>query len=285
MLQNASSTSNVGTSHDDTSPTRCESGQFFLEISRGKTRYPRRPILKDRFLIGSASDCDLRLGGSAAPVVALILREAGELLIVTSSPDIIIHVNSQPCQSAELVAGDTIAFGSFEMVLRQRKLPVQVPGSRPGVTLADELAGKSADELASLIEQETEALAEFEDRRNTGARQLMAAIGQRMAALAAERQQAPTASQETTSQNVVDPAELELVSDMERAIERLDTYAAELEQRAARLAEREESYAEATAQLLEVQQQLSDQLDRLLSQVAEVKARQGDHTPVRRIAG
>jgi len=34
-----------------------------LEVTKGRTRFRRRPVTHPRFLIGAVSTCDLRLGG------------------------------------------------------------------------------------------------------------------------------------------------------------------------------------------------------------------------------
>ena len=38
-----------------------------LEICRGRTDHPLRPVQSPRFLIGSSPRCDLRLGGAEIP--------------------------------------------------------------------------------------------------------------------------------------------------------------------------------------------------------------------------
>ena len=39
--------------------------RMILEICRGLTRFPQRPICGPRFFIGSGPGCDLRLGGES----------------------------------------------------------------------------------------------------------------------------------------------------------------------------------------------------------------------------
>src|SRR3712207_3653250 len=42
---------------------------LYLEVSRGRTGFPLRPVRTPRFLIGSAEACQLRLGGSEMPAL------------------------------------------------------------------------------------------------------------------------------------------------------------------------------------------------------------------------
>lgn len=58
-----------------------------LEICRGRTEHPLRPVLSPRFLIGSSPRCDLRLGGAEVPpLVAMIFQDGSNTWLEAIAP-------------------------------------------------------------------------------------------------------------------------------------------------------------------------------------------------------
>jgi hypothetical protein len=105
----------------------------WLEITRGRVRQPIRTVRGPVYLIGTASDCDLVLGDTAFPeAYAYLLVHDDNVTIrrVGDGPELL--VNGEPFEMAELVAGDLLAFGSFELALQiQLTTETITPSSRP----------------------------------------------------------------------------------------------------------------------------------------------------------
>jgi len=87
--------------------------RFFLVIERGRSRFPRRPINQERFLIGGGTNCQLQLGGEIPMLHSIILNESESLWIdaVVAEPPLL--VNGQKIREGELRHGDVIQIGSF----------------------------------------------------------------------------------------------------------------------------------------------------------------------------
>jgi hypothetical protein len=143
-----------------------------LEVLSGKTRYPARPIHKERFLIGSGARCDLRLGGDRIPQLhSVVIVGIDEVLIERIAPAPPLTLNGQPVAGGVLKHGDTIRIGGFEL---RAAIPVRTPtvAADPLLGPVDEFVTEaertgvepnlSADELVDLI---AEALGESDKLR------------------------------------------------------------------------------------------------------------------------
>ena len=151
---------------------------MWLEIRRGKTNFPLRPISGDRFLIGSGSHCHLQLGGEHVPMLHSLLVIHGKtasLEAVVSDPPLL--VNGETCRQVELSDEDTVKIGEFEFVFH--RLLSNEPESQAAViessipTEPDQLAQLSAAELVALIEDEATAISEYQARRELSAAALL----------------------------------------------------------------------------------------------------------------
>lgn len=243
-----------------------------LEVTRGKTAAPVRPVIRDRFLIGAGVRCDLRLGGNDMPPIHSILHVSGAEIWIDSLVDSpCLSVNGKPLSSSVLNNGDEVEIGSFRLVLHR----TADANSEQPVIFAVDASGDSLDadppqpqemsplELIELIEQEEELIEEFEARRRMGAEALMTAI----------REQTDLPTESTEPQFDVPnsghlPRSQELLQELETAIGSLNRIAHDLEHRAEQLDERE--VRRAAGSLLDFQHELVGRLDDVLAKIAAV---------------
>jgi len=254
------------------------SPHLILEICRGRTKFPRRPVLADQFMIGAGRNCDLHMGGDGMPTLHSILSVSGnEIRIeaVASRPPLI--VNDEVRQTASLGDGDHIQIGGIEFVVH--KTPCLAADAQPAdqagssdvmvrefgsgcdadLATSDasgetpDLSELSASELVELIEQDEELIAEFDDLPESGVEGLLDAVLLRAEAMIAQQESSDVAGD---------------VDEVEFVLNQLHEMAAELEQRSERLSRREADYATAAETLLDAQRNLADQLETLLGQVS-----------------
>ena len=109
-----------------------------LEITRGRVQQRIRPVRRAVFLIGTANDCDLVLGDVD------VVREAYAYLFVHEAKVMVrslgagppLTVCGEPTDSAELLHGDVVAFGPFELrVLFDQPVPAG-PSPSPAAVLS-----------------------------------------------------------------------------------------------------------------------------------------------------
>jgi hypothetical protein len=280
--------------------------RLFLEITRGRTRFPRRPVTGPRFLIGAGVTCDLRLGGKGMPPLHSIITadEAGvHLEAIAPLPTLI--VNGRGIHEVELEDGDVIGIGEVELLARLSSTHAPAagvtdePASAAVETLERPLAELSAAELIERIEAEERLMEQFEVGRQTGARALAEAVRQRVDAAPLERRpdsprrhliQAPHFLSKrpqvlaargrparAAEAPVVPASEPEFLRELEQLGMQLTSLSQELRTGSERATARESNYAEATDLLMETQHKLASQLETLLSQV--VTMQQKSETP------
>lgn len=211
---------------------------FYLEIQKGRTRFPYRPVRTGRFLIGNGAGCDLRLGGSEVPPLhSIVHHEDGRFRLesVAASPE--LRVNDQPVRSTILEEGDLVRIGPIELVARfafpEHEASAATRGATPRVVSVPEfdvctdstdpsLEHLSAEELVDLIDSEHAAVEEHEARRSLGSRALFDA--------ALNRVRAEEPAEETQPRNgAVGSAELDILRRLEAALERLNRFAETLD--------------------------------------------------------
>lgn len=157
-----------------------------LEVCRGRTQFPVRPIASDRFLIGSGKRCDLRLGGSVPPLHCIIYRDGGDVWLDAIAAQPAIKVNGRVAQCVRLHDGDLIEIASFHFRLRcalptaSSAIASKAEHVEPASLSAEpaDVESMSAAELVERLAAELEDVEEFEDRRLTGAEALLAAAEQ-----------------------------------------------------------------------------------------------------------
>ena len=155
----------------------------YFEICRGRTTQPLRPILRDRFLIGSDAACDLQLTAPEIPPLHCIVRlDSGQLLLEAIAAEPQPIVNNIRTRAALLQDGDVIEIGRFTLTLHVSSSAAK---PRPSDSLWDDpsecrsVDELSAEELADLIDAEQALVEEFESRERLGARALRDAVTRR----------------------------------------------------------------------------------------------------------
>lgn len=91
----------------------------FLEIKQGRTAFPYRPVQGNRFLIGSASCCDLCLGSQSVPQLHSLLHIDKDDVVLEAVADFpLLKINGEIERSKSLCDGDVIEIGRFQLVAR-----------------------------------------------------------------------------------------------------------------------------------------------------------------------
>jgi hypothetical protein len=264
---------------------------LFLEVTRGRTEHPLRPVQTARFLIGSSARCDLRLGGhNVPPLVALIVADHTDAWLDAFAPSPLIRVNGRTQTSARLQDGDCIQIDSFEFVVHRptgpgeaatESQPVAATGQIDLRAPADELpvSELSASELVNRIEAATELVDEFERRQRLGVEALLSALEERLAA-------EPTEGGEALFPipDVAGEAEGRDAAELESLVAQLSAIVSELESRYGLQSRREAGFRDAVSTLFETQDRLSRQLELLLRRVTSLKAEAAPREPNRAIA-
>jgi hypothetical protein len=278
-----------------------------LEVTKGRTRFRRRPVTHPRFLIGAGSTCDLRLGGNEVPALHSIITVSGrEIGLEAIAAEPALTVNGRIVHTASLHDGDVIAVGDVELLARfeaghspvgaqMTKGPsAHGEGDRPAPE-------RSAAELVDLIDQEQGEIEDFEQRQRDGAQALVSAIMGRVRhrdvsrpAEAGIRAPVPAphflskrpqilAAQTRQPQN---SAERDPVAqqELEALGRQLTTLSQEIKGNSQRAAQREAHYASATDVLLETQDKLVTQLEVLIDRVQTLSAQESPLPKPRAIA-
>lgn len=178
------------TLREEQTTTLSTTENLWLEVRRGRTRAPRRPVRSRRFLIGAGSNCQLQLGGEEIPILHSILLvddEGAHIDAVVSTPELL--VNGVPQRAADLRDGDVFSIGRFEFAVN---VPDQFAASQAAVDElplddAADVEAMSAAELVARIEREEAAVDRFENGRSEGAAALLQSIARRARELAGER--------------------------------------------------------------------------------------------------
>ena len=259
---------------------------FQLEIARGKTAQPLRPILGDRYLIGSGDWCDLCLGGPQMPVLHSVIHLDGEQVWIDAvAPTPELTINGHATQFGELQPDDTLQIGVFQFNLRQTKRVSKLT-AMPSIDSVqplpelDELPSLSASELIDLLAGELELADELERRKQRGTEALLDAL--RRQQVGGHKQFAAPSRIEIAAreQSVKQPADLML--ELEAAIQSINKFAKELEGRSHQLSSRDINSAATT--LLEIQEQVVSRLDDVLAKVSQLPKPQAARPPRREVA-
>lgn len=138
----------------DAAPAVC------LEILRGRTQFPIRPLHSAEFLIGSSPDCDLRIGGQVPEFHSLIRCDEDGLSIVAVAQHPPVLVRGEPVQHACLSDGDCVSIGGIEFCVRHRGTqPLNAPQSSDSGAKT-EFSHLSAAALVDRLEADLELIAD-----------------------------------------------------------------------------------------------------------------------------
>lgn len=273
-----------------------------FEVLHGRTRYRERPVLGDRFTIGSGDACDLRLGGAFMPPLHSIVTVHGEEITVEAlaeEPELL--VNGTATRSATLQNGDILSIGGVE--LRSSI----VPATESHIATAQEIdeierlpEEMSALELVEQIEREQALIDEFEGKQKLGEDAFLEVILSRRRS--ASRRELPLEKtgelhgphfrlprkrreiyispidRSSPHTPLVHP-DAGFLHDLEQLAHSLGDLSQELQRASLRATEREAGYSAATEVLLEAQQRLTSQFEQLLAQVESLRDER--QTPIR----
>lgn len=241
-----------------------------LEIRRGRSQHPLRPIASFPFLIGTGDQCSLQLGGNELPSLhSVITMKSGKLHIECIVPMPPLLVAGCEVESAILTDGDSVHIGDFEF-------RVQIPENALAMSHLDEadsfdaigdrpLGALSTDELLDRLERDMQLVEQFDQGQQAGAEALMDSILARAQSLGTAETQQPMPEPLETA------GESQIAIELERVLDKMTELSLELESRSDRQTQREASYAEAAATLSETQQRLASQLETLTEQVASLQ--------------
>ncbi|MBA3314987.1 MAG: hypothetical protein H0T47_17080 [Planctomycetaceae bacterium] len=227
---------------------------FSLEIRGGRTGYRRRPILGDRFLIGSDAVCDLRLDGRLAAPLHCLLRRDGDHLEAERLCDVEMTVNGRSVESATLVAGDTLGVGGVRLIVHSVAVRFDVIRPADGLDSphfdrsgfqSGSVSERPAAHLVELIERENDRIRDFEDRQRAGAAALLEAVRR------SRRPSSGAVAEEATN------------SSLDAIVKRLDQLAGVLERQSEQHIVPGDHPREAASTLIAAQQEVLDRLTRL----------------------
>ncbi len=179
----------IHTSHEFRSDAPAGTGDW-LEIRRGRTKFPHRPLTASRCLIGSGTNCHLQLAGDVPLLHSLLVLDEGRWTLEVIAPEPKLFINGEASRHRELCVGDCIQLGDFEFALCRGEGGPQEPAPRrlhhrqfPSGSDRDVAARLTAAELVERMESELDVMLEFDEGRRECARALLEAIRQRPAIL------------------------------------------------------------------------------------------------------
>lgn len=207
-----------------------------LEIQRGRTGQPFRPLLEGRLVLGSAPECDVRLGGAGMPAVhSQVHEDGGRAWIESLSADPPLLINGRECDTWVLTDGDVIVVGPFAFTWRSD--------------------GGVAESVSSLAEQPLSELLDQLDRDMT------------LVAESAEttRRAASTVVEAALETIYGGAGGADLSSEVETG--RRDEMSVKFDELTRRFEAHESAHAESVSSLLDSQERLASQVEALVSRL------------------
>jgi len=266
--------------------------RLVLEITRGRTRFPLRPVAAERFLIGAAVTCDLRLGGPLMPALHSIIHTAdgcSELDAISAVPA--LKINGKTVDHALLNDGDRIEIGDVELTARLVAQAEFAPrGTAARLTVPDSPAALeelSTSDLLDLWRQETGEIARWESNERLAEQSLLNAVRQTPPAIRtptrvdgaqpvvrgphfpipATPAATPVANGGAAPAPVIETLAPLGLDDLRMLEEQLAALSDELRQSLLAADGREGQYAQSLSQLLAMQQKLTRQIEALAESV------------------
>ena len=224
-----------------------------LAIACGRTRNPHRPVNRSRFLIGSAQNCDLRLGGREVPAQhsLIIVRPEGAIIEqIADSPPLLI--NGRCVEEHTLSHDDLIQIGRFQLDVVCT--PAQTAEADNSQRSFDN-SQRSFEELVDLSDQW------LSQRESGGAKSLLTEVLRRADAISRADVDAASASPKQ--------------SEIDQVTAQLARFSRSLTARSEQLSQRESAIKEAEASLLESQAQVEQLLERM-QQLLETRTETND---------
>lgn len=246
--------------------------RMILEICRGRTRFPQRPISGPRFFIGSGAGCDLRLGGSEFPAIhSLIQTRENGVWFETLAAAPTARINGELTNGEWLRDGDRIEIGPFQFLAHSVPLlpPVAIVDAAAGMLPEqplEQVSLLSAVELADRLDVEMNQVERFQKGRQAGAHALLQALRRRQL----EPAQAAARSMPAVPRASAAAGQHEFQADLDRLCKDLEELTSTLERRSETISQREYQFAQAAETLLETQRQLVAQLESALEHAAQL---------------
>ncbi len=209
-----------------------------LEIQRGRTGQRFRPLVEGRLVLGTAPECDVRLGGAGMPAVhSQVHEDGGRAWIESLSANPPLLINGRECDTWILTDGDVIVVGPFAFTWRSD--------------------GGVAESVSSLAEQPLSELLDQLDRDMT------------LVAESAEttRRAASTVVEAALETIYGGGGGAGLGSDIET--DRGDEMSAKFDELTRRFEAHESAHAESVSSLLESQERLASQVEALVSRLLD----------------
>lgn len=209
-----------------------------LEIQRGRTGQPFRPLLEGRLVLGSAPECDVRLGGAGMPAVhSQVHEDGGRAWIESLSADPPLLINGRECDTWVLTDGDVIVVGPFAFTWRSD--------------------GGVAESVSSLAEQPLTELLDQLDRDMT---------------LVAESAETTRRAASTVVEAALETiyGDADLSSEVETG--RRDEMSAKFDELTRRFEAHESAHAESVSSLLDSQERLASQVEALVSRLLDERS-------------
>lgn len=211
-----------------------------LSVSRGESTFPSRIVTGSRFLVGSADQCDLRLGRDIPPEHSLILVRSTETIIEALVDQPPLLVNGRAVDEQALNHDDLIQIGPYQLGVCDEashgSISLHEPTSLDFIDF-EELTDLAGEWMQNQEQTPTEALLQELDRRV-----------------------------ESAGEGVAPDA---MSSEIELAMDQLVRLSDALHARADRLTRREAELDEAAELLLTAQQQVEEQIQRLSDRMFE----------------
>ena len=255
---------------------------LYLEICRGRTGFPLRPVRSPRFMIGAAEQCQLRLGGDDMPSLHSILLVEGQDIWLDAVADFpALRVNDAQCHSVRLVHGDTVEIGEFRFIVRHSETTaaiLEIPVIRhealaafdPEDEMDEDLADLTCEQLVERIEHEEAMIHEFDEGRRLGAFGLLDAVLHRARNLSAREAPKPAL---VASEDVDAPQTLKLkpaVNDRDAVLRQIEDLQQQLQRISAELASRPQLLARGDAERAEIARMLLNSQQRLVNHLEEL---------------
>ncbi len=250
--------------------------RMMLEICRGRTRFPQRPISGPRYFIGSGAGCDLRLGGSDFPAIhSLIQTRENGVWFETLAAAPAARINGELTNGEWLRDGDRIEIGAFQFLAHVVPLlpPSAIVDADTGA-LPDQMEVQvselSATELADRLDVEMHQVERFQIGRRAGAHALLQALRRRSLVPDQPAARAIPAMPSLPWPTASAAAQHEFQADLDRLCKDLEELTSTLERRSETISQREFQFAQAAEALLETQRQLVTQLESALEHAAQL---------------
>lgn len=250
--------------------------RMILEICRGRTRFPQRPISGPRYFIGSGPGCDLRLGGPDFPALhSLIQTRENGVWFETLADAPTVCINGEPTHGEWLRDGDRIEIGAFQFLAHLLPMlpPIAINTSGLPRRAPAQLSELSASELADRLHDEMTEVEHFEHARQAGGHALLQALRRRdlLTPQSPSIYTAPQAQPQTVA-TASTTAQHDFQTDLDRLCKDLADLTSTLERRSETISKREIQFAQAAESLLETQRRLVAQLESALEHAAELAA-------------